>query len=118
PDVTWNDGFGATGGGKSHVFSRPAYQHGVRNVVGASRGTPDISMSAAVDGGAWVYYTFVGANSPWHIFGGTSEARPIFSGLRALAHPPPHRPLGDIHNAPYLLGAATPHPPPPTPARG
>jgi len=109
PDVTWNDGFGATGGGKSHVFSRPAYQTGVRNVVGASRGTPDISMSAAVDGGAWVYYTFVGADSPWHIFGGTSEASPIFSGIVAMADQLAHRRLGDIHNALYLLGAASQH---------
>jgi subtilase family serine protease len=109
PDVTWNDGFGATGGGKSHVFSRPAYQFGVRNVVGAARGTPDSSMSAAVDGGAWVYYTFVGATSPWHIFGGTSEASPIFSGIVAMADQLAHRRLGDIHNALYVLGAVSQH---------
>src|SRR5262249_59320188 len=44
PDVTWNDGFGATGGGKSHVFSRPAYQHGVPTVLRASRAPPPISI--------------------------------------------------------------------------
>jgi subtilase family serine protease len=107
PDVVWNDGFGAGGGGPSHVFARPAYQFGVRNVVGAQRGTPDISMSAAVDGGAWVYYTFVNATSPWHIFGGTSEASPIFSGIVALADQLAHRRLGDIHTALYVLGAAS-----------
>src|ERR1700759_865667 len=85
PDVVWNDGFGATGGGPSHVFARPLFQIGVAGGVGPQPGTPDISMSAAVDGGAWVYYSFV--NTGWHIFGGTSEASPIFSGVVALADP-------------------------------
>ncbi len=69
-------------------------------------------MSAAVDGGAWVYYSFVGADSPWHIFGGTSEASPIFSGIVALADQLAGRRLGDIHAALYLLGAASQHDPP------
>jgi subtilase family serine protease len=86
PDVVWNDGFGAGGGGLSGVFKRPVYQIGVTKEVGKQRGTPDISMSAAVDGGAWVYYSFLGTASPWHIFGGTSEASPIFSGIVALAN--------------------------------
>ncbi|MGI5246032.1 S53 family peptidase [Dactylosporangium sp. CA-139066] len=109
PDVVWNDGYGAGGGGLSHVFPRPAFQTGVRSVVGNHRGTPDISMSSAVDGGAWVYYTFVGASSPWHIFGGTSEATPIFSGIVALADQQAGRRLGDINAALYLLGAGSTH---------
>ncbi|WP_433611614.1 S53 family peptidase [Dactylosporangium sp. CA-139114] len=108
-DVVWNDGYGAGGGGLSHVFPRPLFQAGVQNVVGNHRGTPDISMSAAVDGGAWVYYTFVGAASPWHIFGGTSEATPIFSGIVALADQQAGRRLGDINAALYLLGAGSTH---------
>jgi subtilase family serine protease len=108
-DVVWNDGYGAGGGGLSHVFPRPLFQAGVRNVVGNHRGTPDISMSSAVDGGAWVYYTFVGADSPWHIFGGTSEATPIFSGIVALADQQAGRRLGDINGALYLLGAGSTH---------
>ena len=84
-DVVWNDGFGAGGGGESAVFPRPVFQVGVHSAVGNHRGTPDISMSAAVDGGCWVYYSFVTPTSPWHIFGGTSEATPIFAGIVALA---------------------------------
>jgi subtilase family serine protease len=105
PDVVWNDGYGAGGGGKSAVFSRPLFQIGVANVVGNHRGTPDISMSAAVDGGAWVYYSFVGASSPWHIFGGTSEASPIFSGIVAMADQVAHRRLGNINAGLYTLSA-------------
>jgi len=105
PDVVWNDGYGAGGGGLSHVFSRPLYQIGVAGVVGHQRGTPDISMSAAVDGGAWVYYSFLPTGVGWHIFGGTSEASPIFSGVVALADQYAHHDLGLINPALYTMGA-------------
>jgi subtilase family serine protease len=103
PDVVWNDGYGAGGGGLSQVFSRPLYQIGVTGVVDHKRGTPDISMSAAVNGGAWVYFSFV--NTGWHIIGGTSEASPIFSGIVALADQEAHHRLGLINPALYALGA-------------
>jgi len=103
PDVVWNDGFGASGGGRSAVFSRPPFQNGVRAVVGDSRGTPDISMSAAVDGGCWIYQSF-GSSAGWDILGGTSEATPIFAGVVALADQLAGRRLGDINPALYLLG--------------
>jgi subtilase family serine protease len=52
PDTTWHDPHGgASGGGLSTIFARPAWQGGVANVVGRARGIPDISMSAAVSGG-------------------------------------------------------------------
>ncbi len=105
PDVVWNDGYGAGGGGLSQVFGRPFYQVGVRGIVGNHRGTPDISMSAAVNGGVWVYYTFVGAASPWHIFGGTSEASPLFSGVVALADQAAGHRLGLLNPALYFDGA-------------
>jgi subtilase family serine protease len=109
PDVVWNDGFGAGGGGLSGVFKRPLFQVGVAKDVGKQRGTPDISMSAAVDGGAWVYYSFVTPDSPWHIFGGTSEASPIFSGIVALAGQVAHHRLGLLNPGLYALGALSQH---------
>jgi subtilase family serine protease len=115
PDVVWNDGFGAGGGGRSAVFSRPLFQIGVRGVVGSHRGTPDISMSAAVNGGCWVYMSFAGIETPgvsdpgWYIFGGTSEATPIFSGIVALADQVAGHRLGLINPALYALGAASQH---------
>ncbi|HEY2237179.1 MAG TPA: S53 family peptidase [Streptosporangiaceae bacterium] len=105
PDVVWNDGYGAAGGGLSHVFARPLYQIGVTGVVDHKRGTPDISMSAAVNGGAWVYESFNPATVGWHIFGGTSEASPIFSGVVALADQVAGHRLGQINPALYTLGA-------------
>jgi subtilase family serine protease len=103
PDQVWNDGFGAAGGGLSQVFSRPDFQKHVRSVVGDSRGTPDISMSAAVDGGAIFYYSFQPSRVGWHIVGGTSEASPLFSGIVALTAQYAHHRLGDINDTLYRL---------------
>jgi subtilase family serine protease len=103
PDVVWNDSpigiQAAGGGGVSAIFNRPDFQNGVKSVVGNSRGTPDISMNAAVDGGVWVYYTFAG--TPFHIFGGTSASSPEFSGIVAMADQVAGRSLGNINETLY-----------------
>ncbi|MFE2721023.1 S8 family serine peptidase [Kitasatospora sp. NPDC059327] len=85
PDRVWHDSRGAGGGGTSAVFDRPWYQAGVAGVTGNHRGTPDLSMSAAVDGAAWTYESYDPTSVGWHLTGGTSEATPIFSGVVALA---------------------------------
>ncbi|MBD0736821.1 S8 family serine peptidase [Streptomyces sp. CBMA29] len=102
PDSVYND-YGAGGGGQSHVFTRPSYQDAVKNVVGARRGTPDISMTAAVDGGAWVYSSFDPTAVGWDVYGGTSESSPLFSGIVALADQLAGHRVGDIHRALYAL---------------
>ncbi|MFE5586293.1 S8 family serine peptidase [Kitasatospora sp. NPDC056531] len=84
-DKVWHDKSGAGGGGVSGIFERPWYQAGVANVTGNHRGTPDISMSAAVDGAAWTYESYDPTAVGWHLTGGTSEATPLFSGVVALA---------------------------------
>ncbi|MCF3960575.1 S53 family peptidase [Streptomyces fuscigenes] len=104
PDSVYND-YGAGGGGQSHVFARPSYQDGVRRAVGAQRGTPDVSMAAAVDGGAWTYTSYDPADTGWGVSGGTSEASPLFSGIVALADQQAGHRLGDIHQALYSLSA-------------
>jgi hypothetical protein len=103
PDVVWNDGFGAGGGGVSHVFPRPFFQNQDSSVLGDARGTPDISLNAAVDGGVWVYYTFITPTSPFHIFGGTSAATPEFSGIVAMADQVAGQSLGDINKELYSI---------------
>ncbi len=105
PDQVWDDEYGAGGGGQSAVFARPGYQNGVSSVVGDTRGTPDISMSAAVSGGAWIYQSFEPSGAGWEILGGTSEATPIFAGLVALASQQAGHPLGNLGHALYTLGA-------------
>ncbi len=95
----------AGGGGTSVLFGRPGYQDGVWNVVGASRGVPDISMSAACDGAVDTYGTFGGAPAGWSPACGTSEATPLFAGIVALADQVAGHPLGLINPALYRLAA-------------
>ncbi len=117
PDSVWNDGtelfnlFGppdtpaAGGGGVSAVFSRPFYQDRVSYATGRMRGTPDVSMSAAVDGGANVFWSFPGAGEPgWNIIGGTSEASPLFSGVVAVADQAAGHDLGQLNPTLYSHG--------------
>lgn len=114
PDVTGNDnnllypGGVVGGGGQSHVFHRPGYQDGVKSVVGAQRGTPDISFSATLSGAAWVYFSFT--RPGWHLIAGTSESCPIMSGVVALAAQAAGHRLGTINPALYQLGRASTNP--------
>ncbi|WP_435643689.1 S53 family peptidase [Streptomyces sp. H49] len=102
PDSVYND-YGAGGGGQSHVFTRPGFQNGVKKVVGSRRGTPDVSMAAAVNGGAWVYSSYDPTAVGWDVYGGTSEASPLFSGVVALADQAAGHRVGDINAALYSL---------------
>ena len=113
PDTVWNDtnlfnSPAAGGGGRSNVFGRPSFQQGVARVVGASRGVPDISMSAAVDGAALVYLDkSVGVGpSAFYLIGGTSEASPLFAGVVAIADQYAGHGLGLLNPALYKMEAA------------
>lgn len=113
PPAVWNDTalFGspaAGGGGRSSVVARPWYQNNVAATVGSSRGFPDISMSAAVDGAALVYLNANAAQrtAGFYLIGGTSEASPEFSGIIAIAEQIPGHGLGLINPALYAMEAA------------
>jgi subtilase family serine protease len=113
PDTVWNDtnlfdSPAATTGGLSTVFSRPSYQDSVSGAVGAWRGVPDISMSAAVDGAALVFLDKDAAQGPagFYLIGGTSEATPEFAGIVAIADQVAGHGLGLINPALYQMEAA------------
>jgi subtilase family serine protease len=115
PDSVWNDlsstvgvtgpvyTWGAGGGGHSTVFARPQFQNGVAGIVGNSRGTPDIAMSAAVNGAVDFYDTTDPSVAGWGIVGGTSEASPLFSGVVALADQVAGHSLGYLNPALYAM---------------
>jgi subtilase family serine protease len=121
PDQAWNDTYNtavnqyifgtdppnalAGGGGKSVVFSRPAYQRGVAQVVGDQRGVPDIAMSASCAGLVDVYQSFGGQAPGWYPSCGTSVATPLFAGIVALADQAAGHPLGVLNPALYALSA-------------
>ncbi len=113
PDAVWNDTalFGspaASGGGRSSIFTRPAYQNSVAGTVGAMRGFPDISMSAAVNGAALVYLNANAAQGAagFYLIGGTSEASPEFAAVIAIADQWAGHGLGLINPALYAMEAA------------
>jgi subtilase family serine protease len=100
PVYTW----GSSGGGHSTVFARPTFQDGVAGIVGDTRGTPDIAMSAAVNGAVDFYDTTDPSVGGWGIVGGTSEASPLFSGIVALADQEAGHSLGYLNPTLYAMG--------------
>jgi subtilase family serine protease len=121
PDTVWNDTYNpavdefvdhdtgpnpiASSGGVSSVFSRPSYQDDVANVVGNSRGLPDVAMSAACNGAIQTYDSWPGIPPGWLQICGTSEASPLFSGIVALADQVAGHRLGLINPALYTMKA-------------
>ncbi|MFI9385689.1 S8 family serine peptidase [Kutzneria sp. NPDC052558] len=97
PDSAWT----GSGGYVSQVFDRPAYQNGVKSVVGAKRGTPDISLDADPDGGLWIYSSYDPKAPGWWLGGGTSQSSPLFAGVVALADQAVGHRLGQIDNQIY-----------------
>ena len=103
PDVVWNDGYGAGGGGLSQVFSPPPFQNSVRTVVGAQPWHPGhLDVGSRRRRGAPVLQLRPGTVG-WHLVGGTSEASPLFSGIVALTAQLAHHRLGNINAALYLV---------------
>jgi subtilase family serine protease len=65
----------------SRYVARPPYQTIIADIVGAQRGTPDISAVANPDTGVWVYDSNSLLGAGWYIFGGTSVASPLLAGI-------------------------------------
>lgn len=80
-------------------YSKPSFQRGV---PGELRQIPDISWLADPFTGAVIAVSVPGEFPPlvWQVFGGTSIACPMFSGLWAIANQVAGQPLGQA--APYL----------------
>jgi subtilase family serine protease len=122
-EIVWSRLAGgvATGGGFSHVFSRPAYQDtlpaGSTAIPSGQRGVPDIGLQANSRTGALVYISLPpdgngGLNcgsSPcstgWYDIGGTSLSTPQWAGLIAIAAQIRGGGLGLINNALYQIAA-------------
>jgi subtilase family serine protease len=74
---TWQD----AGGGSSLLEPRPAFQDGVRFIVGDTRGTPDLSFDANPATGVWVYDSNPVLGTGWFVVGGTSVSSPSLAGI-------------------------------------
>jgi len=84
-------GWMESGGGPSEFESRPKFQDGIENIVGATRGTPDFSFDADPASGVSIYDSVLFEQmSGWWVIGGTSVASPSLAGIvNAAAHKAP-----------------------------
>jgi subtilase family serine protease len=115
-------GWIASGGGFSHVFSRPAFQTtlpaGSTAFPGDQRGVPDIGLQASSRTGALVYLTLPPdgnsglicpggqpCSTGWYDIGGTSLSCPQWAALVAIAAQIRGHGLGQINPALYQLAA-------------
>jgi kumamolisin len=94
-ETVWNDGTngGATGGGISSHFSKPAYQAALKI---AGRGVPDVAGVADPETGYQILVD--GAQG---VIGGTSAVAPLWAGLIALCNEQLGKNLGWFHPALY-----------------
>jgi kumamolisin len=111
-ETVWNDGAngGATGGGVSDVFAKPAWQSSAGVPPSANpghksgRGVPDVSGDADPETGYRVRVD--GVNT---VIGGTSAVAPLWAGLTALLNQKLGRSVGYMNPFLYGTGHSTLH---------
>ena len=113
-------GWIGSGGGFSHVFSKPSFQSSLpagSTAIGAMRGVPDIALQASSRTGALIYLTLppaglsglicgaVPCSTGWYDIGGTSLSCPQWAAFVALANQIKGHGLGSINPALYALAS-------------
>lgn len=104
--AAYTDGSHAGGAGLSALFTRPAWQDGVRAVTGSRRGVADIAMDASACSPPRIYTStndLPGRHPGWGYVNGTSAAAPLFAGIVADAAGEAGHPLGVLGPALYRL---------------
>jgi subtilase family serine protease len=84
-ETVWGDGSGATGGGVSQIFSKPAYQKGSGVPNDGMRDVPDIALIASPNSPGVFFSDY--ANGGAHVvccIGGTSLAAPVWAGFASV----------------------------------
>jgi subtilase family serine protease len=113
-------GWTFSGGGFSHVFSKPDYQNSLpagSTSIGTMRGVPDVGLQASAGTGALVYISLprdgnsglICGSAPcstgWYDIGGTSLSCPQWAGMIAIADQINGGGLGLINPGLYRIGA-------------
>jgi subtilase family serine protease len=110
-DTVWDNTLGATGGGASTLWTRPAWQTSALAQTAVTCGTsgnacrevPDVSADGDPMSGYVIYY-----KGAWRTVGGTSAAAPTVASLAALADAEPScagHPVGFLNPALYADAA-------------
>ena len=96
----------SSGGGFSHLFSRPGYQDGVARTT-AARGVPDVAADGDAETG--MALVIAAGNGGYSLFpaGGTSAAAPLWAGVIALADQYAGRSLGFVNPAIYRIAQSS-----------
>ena len=104
-EKVWNDGSGATGGGASQVFSKPAYQTLPTTPDDGARDVPDIALVASPNSPGVLFADNVnGVATVVCCIGGTSLSAPAWAGFsRVLAQLAGGTRLGNINPVMYQL---------------
>ncbi len=111
-ETAWNNGSpagqppGASGGGFSRLFPRPAYQAGIRDIA-AGRGVPDVSANADPATGLALLFSTGTGHDDIVAAGGTSAAAPLWAALIAIADQYADRSLGFVNPAIYQIGTSS-----------
>ncbi len=107
-ETTWNGATGsfsvtpgASGGGFSHLYPRPAYQDGVPG-ISTRRGVPDVAGDANQLGGLPIVMAD-DSQSAINTSPGTSAATALWAGLMALADQDAHHGLGFVNPSLYRI---------------
>lgn len=117
-EIVWNNNYLqanpiATGGGVSVIWPEPTWQQGLpagtQSYLKGHRGLPDISSNADPYTPVLVYLSFPnnqGISAGYYLFGGTSEASPVWAGFVAVADQIAGRPLGYLNPTLYAIGTS------------
>ena len=97
-EMAWNEGDGASAGGYSSLFPRPAYQNGVARAA-ATRGVPDVAANADSATAMALAYS----DGEFRPATGTSASTPLWAGLIALADQEAGQHLGFVNPAIYRI---------------
>jgi subtilase family serine protease len=103
-ESVWDDGQGATGGGESKFFSKPAFQKGLIP-KDKKRDVPDISFAASPASPGFFYGGESGGPAVICCIGGTSIGAPAWAGISQLISQASGHPVGNLNARIYQLGA-------------
>lgn len=119
PEVVWNDTasngtLSATGGGKSTMFGKPAWQTGTGVPFDNARDVPDLAFAASPDHDGFLICSagscvsgFRMANEDLNVIGGTSASAPSFAAVIALLNQEMGGRQGNINPTLYALASVS-----------
>lgn len=103
-EQAWNDSSGATGGGESQIFAKPAFQTGPGVPNDGMRDIPDIALIASPGSPGVFWADDVGGNAQISCcIGGTSLSAPVWAGFAAVISEMVGNRLGNLNQIIYPL---------------